>query len=147
MFSRILIATDGSRLSRRAIAEGVALAKATGATVVGFHALVPSPIIYYGDPMPLSPSTIEAFERDAEQVASKCIGEIEKAARKSGVPFKGVQVRATSPAETLIRVAKKERCDCIVMASHGRTGVKRVLLGSETNFVLTHSTIPVLVTR
>ncbi len=147
MFKRILIATDGSRLSRRAITAGVALAKATGAAVVGCHALVPSPIIYYADPMPLPPSTIDAFERDAEQLAARYVGEIETAAAKAGVSFKGVRPRSTSPAETLIRTAKKEKCDLIVMASHGRSGIKRILLGSETNAVLTHSRIPVLVTR
>lgn len=147
MVRRILIATDGSRLSRRAITQGVALAKATGATVVGFHALVPSPIIYYADPMPLPASTIEAFERDAEDLAVKNLKPVEVAAAKAGVPFKGACVRSSSPADALIRTATKEKCDLIVMASHGRSGVKRVLLGSETNTVLTHSRIPVLVTR
>ncbi len=147
MVQRILIATDGSRLSRRAIVHGVALAKAIGATVVGFHAYVPNPIIFYGDPTPLPASTYEAFERDAEMLADKHLKEIEVAATKAGVPFKEARVRSSSPADALIRTAKKEKCDLIVMASHGRSGVKRVLLGSETNTVLTHSHIPVLVTR
>ncbi len=147
MVRRILIATDGSRLSRRAITEGVALAKATRATVVGFHAYVLNPIIFYGDPTPLPASTIEAFERDAENLAVKNLKQVEVAAVKAGVPFKGACVRSSSPADALIRTAKKEKCDLIVMASHGRSGIKRVLLGSETNTVLTHSRIPVLVTR
>jgi nucleotide-binding universal stress UspA family protein len=147
MYQRILIATDGSKLSRSAIAQGVALAKSTGAAVVGFHAIVPSPALYFADPTPMPASTIEAFERDAERLGARYIAAIERACAKAGVPCKSVSVRVSGPAEGLIRTAKKEKCDLIVMASHGRKGIKRLLLGSETNAVLTHSSIPVLVTR
>lgn len=92
-------------------------------------------------------STIEAFERDAEMMGAKYIAAIERACAKAGVPFIGVTTRVSAPAEAIIRMAKKEKCDLIVMASHGRKGIKRLLLGSETNAVLTHSQIPVLVTR
>lgn len=105
MFRRILIATDGSRLSRKAIRHGIALARTLGASVVGHHARPPSPLIYAMEPI------------------------------------------AISPADSIIRTAKREKCDLVVMASHGRHGLTRVLLGSETMGVLTHSGIPVLVTR
>ena len=147
MYQRILIATDGSQLSKNAMTQGIALAKETGATVVGFHAILPSPVLYYADPTPMPASTIEAFERDAEMMGAKYIAAIERACAKAGVPFIGVTTRVSAPAEAIIRMAKKEKCDLIVMASHGRKGIKRLLLGSETNAVLTHSQIPVLVTR
>jgi len=75
------------------------------------------------------------------------LGEIAAAARKAGVRFKGVHWMSFSPAEGVIGAAKKEKCDLIVMASHGRRGISRMLLGSETNKVLVRSRIPVLVTR
>ncbi|MFN0302997.1 MAG: universal stress protein [Burkholderiales bacterium] len=147
MYKRILIATDGSRLSRKAIAQGTALAKALGATVVGFHARQPFPAIYFAEAVMIPPSTERQYEADSVKLSRDRLAEIEAAARKAGVDFKVVQAVDQSPAEAIIRAAKKEKCDLIVMASHGRKGIARILIGSETSLVLTHSTIPVLVTR
>lgn len=147
MYTRILIATDGSRLSRKAIAAGIDLAKTAQASVVGFHCRPPYPAIYYGEPVFVDIVPEGDYDKETEKTARKYLGEIEAAAKKAGVPFKGVHLVNTSAADTIIRTAKKEKCDLIVMASHGRKGIARVLLGSETQSVLVHSHIPVLVTR
>lgn len=148
MYQRILIATDGSRLSRKAIAHGIALAKAVGAAVIGFHARPLPQLAYYGDSaIIIPPSTERLIEKQNVKAAEKHLAAIEAVARKAGVTYKGVHIMNVSPSEAIIRTAKKERCDLIVMASHGRKGVSRLLLGSETNQVLTHSHVPVLVTR
>jgi nucleotide-binding universal stress UspA family protein len=149
MFKRILIATDGSRMSRKAIATGVALAESLGASVVGIHSLPPiSRSHIYGDSIVTLPQEMYAkLDEDAAAVASKRLAQIASAAEKAGVPFKAIQVQNESPAEAILATARKEKCDVIVMASHGRKGISRVLLGSETNTVVTHSPIPVLVVR
>jgi nucleotide-binding universal stress UspA family protein len=147
MASRILIATDGSKLAKSAIAEGVSIAKAFNATVVGFHCRPPYPMVYYGDAVIVRPVPEKEYERETTKTALKHLAPIEAAAQRAGVGFKGVHVAAHSPAEALLKTAKREKCDLIVMASHGRRGLTRMLLGSETNKVLVHSHVPVLVTR
>ena len=147
MYKRILIATDGSRRSRRAVARGVALAKSLGAAVVGFHARLPDPVLYYGEPVALPAATWERLEKESIKAAETHLAQILTAAKKAGVDYRGISISSTSPSEAIIKTAKKEKCDLIVMASHGRKGVSQLLLGSETIKVLTHSRIPVLVTR
>jgi nucleotide-binding universal stress UspA family protein len=147
MYKRILIATDGSRLSRKAIAQGVALARAERALVVGCHIRPPLSVTYHGAPTLVLPRAEHEYEQQTVKAAEKYLGEIAAAAKKAGVRFKGVHRPGFSPAEGIIDVARKERCDLIVMASHGRRGISRALLGSETNKVLVGSRIPVLVTR
>jgi nucleotide-binding universal stress UspA family protein len=148
MYRRILIATDGSPLSRKAIDEGVAFARSVGASVVGFHARAPVMLPYYAEPAIVLPQkTEEMIEKQAIAAAKKYLARIEAIAKKAGVEFKGVDIIDASPADAIIRVAKKEKCELIVMASHGRRGISRLLLGSETNHVLTHARMPVLVVR
>jgi nucleotide-binding universal stress UspA family protein len=148
MYGRILIATDGSRLSRKAIEEGVALARSVGASVVGFHARPPAMLPYYTEPAIVLPQkTEELMEKQGIAAAKKYLARIEAVAKKAGVAFKGVEIVDPSPADSIVRVAKKEKCELIVMASHGRRGISRLLLGSETNHVLTRSRMPVLVVR
>lgn len=147
MYRRILIATDGSRLSRRAIARGVALAKSLDATIVGFHARLPDPVLYYGEPVALPAATWERLEKESVRAAEMRLAQIETAAKKAGVGYLGISLPSTSPSEAIIKTAKRRKCDLIVMASHGREGVSKLLLGSETLKVLTHSHIPVLVMR
>ena len=148
MYRRILIATDGSRLSRKAAEEGIALARSLGASVVGFHARPPMMLPYYGEPAIVLPKkTEEMLEKEGFNAAQKYLAKMEAIAKKAGVEFKGVQVVDYSPADSLVRTAKKEKCELIVMASHGRRGISRLLLGSETNHVLTRSRVPVLVVR
>ena len=147
MFKRILIATDGSPLSHQAVAHGVALAKSLGASVVGFHNRIPFSTIYYGEQLIFPPSTESQYDRETQKLSEKYLGEIEAHTSRAGVDYKGVDSSMPSTSEEIIRVAEKNECDLIIMASHGRKGIARIMLGSEANLVLTHSTIPVLITR
>lgn len=147
MYKNILIPTDGSASSRAAIAAGVKLAKALGARVTGFFAApAATPLVYQGI-MPVRYMTPEEHAALIEKTAAKYLGVIEKAARQAGVECKCIHVTDEYPADAILRVAKKEKCDLIFMASHGRRGIGGVLLGSETQKVLTHSKVPVLVHR
>jgi nucleotide-binding universal stress UspA family protein len=145
MYKRILIPTDGSSLSAMAIEKGIALAKATGAKVVGMTVSVPFHIFAL-DPMMIS-DTKEAYEKDCEELATKYLGAVKTAASSAGVPCDILHVIAEQPYVGIIETAKKQGCDLIFMASHGRKGIAGLLLGSETLKVLTHSKIPVLVCR
>lgn len=147
MYKRIIIATDGSKRSKKAIQHGIALAKAYGASVVGFHCRPPFPMVYYGEPVFVEIVPEKDYERETVKTALRYLGEIEAAANKAGLTYKGVHVADVSPASALVKAAKKQKCDAIVMASHGRKGIARLVLGSETNRVLVESTLPVLVTR
>ena len=147
MTSRILIATDGSKLSRKAVKHGIALARALGASVVACHARPPFPTMYYGEPMAVPESALQEYDADMKRFAAKYLAEVAADAKRAGVDCKGVHQLDTSPADCIMRTAKREKCDLIVMASHGRKGLARALIGSETNRVLTLSKVPVLVVR
>ena len=146
MYRRILIATDGSPLSRKAIEEGVELARSVGASVVGFHARMPV-LLPYKPLISLPQKILNSIEKPGLAASRKYLMAIQSLAQKAGVAFKGIDVVNPYPADAIIRVAKKEKCGLIVMAAHGRRGILRVLLGSETNHVLLHSHITVLVVR
>lgn len=148
MFNRILIATDGSPLSRTTIASGVELARLLGASIVGIHVRSPQALMPYGYGSNIIPSHTESAYREQMGAAAKMfLAEIEVAARKAGVRFEGVDVEDSSPADAILRTAQAQNCDLIVMASHGRRGLSGTLLGSETSKVLTHARQAVLVTR
>jgi len=147
MYKHILLPSDGSRLSRKAVKQGIALAKSLGAKVTGFYANPGIPIEYLWADAPMPQSVYAAENRREQKFAAKVLAEIAEAARRAGVPCDCVCVENRSAADAIMATAKKRRCDLIFMASHGRRGMSAVLLGSETNKVLTHSTIPVLVCR
>jgi nucleotide-binding universal stress UspA family protein len=147
MYKHILIPTDGSALSRKAIDAGVKLAKSLGAKVTGVFAAPPATPLVYGDHLPVAYATPKEHERMIKASAARHLAVIAGAAKKAKVPYAGVSMTSDFPADVILAVAKKEGCDLIVMASHGRRGLKGVLLGSETQKVLTHSKIPVLVCR
>ncbi len=147
MIQHILIPTDGSKLSARAVAQGVDLARATGARVTGlFVAPSPTPLVFEG----LRPVAYMQPEQHAALIAraaARHLAVIERAAVAVGVLFEGLTVEGEYPAQAILEVARKRRCDLIVMASHGRRGVSAVLLGSETQKVLTGARVPVMVCR
>jgi nucleotide-binding universal stress UspA family protein len=145
MYKKILMPTDGSPLSASAITQGVALAKAMGATVMGMTVSVPFHTFAL-DPMMVS-DTKEMYKKHCEEQAAKYLGVIKTAASAAGVPCEVADVAAEHPYEAIIDTAKTAGCDAIVMASHGRRGASALVLGSETVKVLTHSKIPVLVCR
>lgn len=147
MYKNILVPTDGSPLSRAAAAKAVKLAKMAGARITAFFAApAATPLIYKGL-LPVSFTTTSAHAKLAEQAAMQHLGYIEKLARAADVKVKSVHVTDEYPASAILAMAKKEKCDLIYIASHGRSGFKNSLLGSETQKVLAQSTIPVLVHR
>lgn len=147
MYRRILLPTDGSTLSDRAVREGVKLAKSIGAQIVGFHAVPPYPAGYFGEPMPVAPLPPEIYDRNAEKTAERFLARIERAAHAAGVPCRTTWTTDDRPAQAIVAAAKSNRCDMIFMGAHGRTGIARLLLGSQTWKVLSMSKIPVLVYR
>jgi nucleotide-binding universal stress UspA family protein len=145
MYKHILIPTDGSPQSRKAIAGAVALAKAVGAKVTGVFAAPPATPIVYRNSLPVGFATMADHKRIIEESAARYLGVIEQAAKKAGVPCEVITATSDYPADTILSTAKKKKCDLIVMATHGRRGISGVLLGSETQRVVTHAEIPVLV--
>lgn len=145
MFKRILLPTDGSDASEDAITECMQLAKETGAQVIGFHSIPEFHIFTYQTEM--LEDTREQYRKDSEAHAHKLLAAIEAMARDAGVACQTFYTSSDHPYEAIINAAKEHDCDLIAMASHGRKGVRGVLVGSETQKVLTHSQIPVLVFR
>lgn len=147
MYKNILISTDGSSASRGAIEAGVKLAKALGARVTGLVAAPPATPIMFRNRLPSGYDTPRHNEVLIERAAAAHLAVIEKAAKAAGVRCSCLVVKSDFPADTILQTAKKAKCDLIVMASHGRRGLRGLLLGSETQKVLAASTIPVLVHR
>jgi nucleotide-binding universal stress UspA family protein len=145
MYKHILIPTDGSELSEKAIEQGVKFAKSSNAQVTGltvsatFHTFSTDPVMVT--------DTAEQYKNHCEARAEKYLGAVRDAAKAAGVSCDGVHVVNDHPWEAIIDTAKKKGCDLIFMASHGRKGVAALVLGSETLKVLTHSKIPTLVYR
>jgi nucleotide-binding universal stress UspA family protein len=147
MFTRILVPTDGGPLSRKATRAAAKLAKSMQAKVTSIHVTSPFHIVAYDFYVP--PDLLSAGDYDATvaKSATKVLAQAEKVCKAVGVPWEGMHVSDDVPSEAIIAAAKRKRCDLILMASHGRRGVAAMVLGSETNKVLTHSKIPVLVYR
>lgn len=147
MYKHILIPTDGSTLSAHAAQHAVVIAKASGARVTGlFVAPAPTPLLFKGL-LPVRHLQPEQHAALTAKAAQRFLGVVEQAARKAGVRYEGVTVEGEFPAEAILETAAKRKCDMIVMASHGRRGISGVLLGSETQKVLTQAKVPVLVCR
>ena len=147
MYKHILVPTDGSNLSARAIHEAVAFARSNGARISGFYAAPQYSVQVYGDFIPPDFITPQEFARQSKRTAEKYLGAIQKSAKAAGVRCKTGYVSSDTPWQAIIKAARANKCDLIFMASHGRRGLAGLLLGSETTKVLTHSKIPVLVHR
>jgi len=147
MYDRILVATDGSPLSKKAVTSAVALAALCGAELVAMKVVPRYPVSYFEGGMSIAPSDVARIEKQWNDDGQAVAQAVVDAAKKKGVKARPVTVRSDLVAESIISAAKKHKCDLIVMASHGRKGIKRLLLGSETQHVLTHSSVPVLVLR
>ncbi len=145
MFRHILLPTDGSELSASTLKKAVQFAKSLGARVTGLCVI--QDIHYAGCEADIG----QEFQRQAEAAVNKKVEEnllaIEQAAREAGVPCETEKIKSLQVVEAIVNTAGKKGCDLIIMASHGRKGVGALLLGSETQKVLTHSKIPVLVYR
>ena len=148
MFKHLLIPTDGSELSEAAIQAGVQFAKSINAKVTGFHAMPKLHMPVYGpDGIIEKRQDFEDFEKDSKARADRFLAVIARAAKAADVPCETALETSDQPYEAIIATAKEKGCDLILMASNGRRGVQAFLLGSETQKVLTHSKIPVLVFR
>ena len=147
MIKHILIPTDGSKLSARAAAAGVELARALGARItVLFAAPAPTPLVYE-KLIPVGYMPPDEHEAMIERAAERYLGAVAKQAEAAGVSCDTVHVTSDFPAETILETARKRKCDLVFMASHGRRGLQALILGSETQKVLAHAKIPVLVYR
>ena len=145
MYTHILIPTDGSDLSWKAVREGIALAKALNARVTALT--VSPPFRAFAVDALMVTDTPEQYRKDCEAMAERYLGVATEAAKLAGVSCEAAHVVSDHPYQAIIETAKSKGCDLIFMASHGRKGVSALLLGSETTKVLTHSKIPVLVCR
>jgi nucleotide-binding universal stress UspA family protein len=149
MYKHILLPTDGSDLSERAIASGIKFAKSINARVTGFFASPdPGTDYFIQDWRSHDPKrSPRELEEAGQKLAQKVLSKVQQQARSAGVECECVSVVSDSPHEAIIAAATEKGCDLIFMASHGRRGFSGVLLGSETIKVLTYCKIPVLVYR
>jgi len=153
MFKHILVPTDGSGLSVRAVEAAIDLARCTGARLTAFHAMPQYMPVYYGEAALMAPAGVEtvfsqeSFEKQTQQQADAALGAVSRLAKAAGVAVDLVADRHDGPADAVLKKVMELGCDVIVMASHGRRGLSGLLLGSETVKVLTHCKTPVLVVR
>jgi nucleotide-binding universal stress UspA family protein len=145
MFKRILVTTDGSALSKKAVASAISLAAQHDADLVALTVVPRYPTNYFAGAMAFSHEDVAHIEKQWAGKAQELLDAIGTRAKAAGVRIKTVS--SDLVADAVIAAAKKHKSDLIVMASHGRKGIKRLLLGSETQHVLTRSALPVLVLR
>ena len=144
MYSRILVPTDGSDITRKAVEAAIALARRLDAQLFAVSVKEPFPYSAISEVQPIAP---QEFYEAQEKVASARVTAVVEAARAQQVACSGYTVESLHPWEAILDHAKSRKCDLIVMASHGRRGVAALLLGSETQRVLLHSPVPVLVVK
>lgn len=146
MFKNILIPTDGSELSRRAVRMALELAKLHGARITGIH-VIPDYHLLIAYEGAFDPVTEERIEEEARTRAEGYLAFVRENAESAGVPCETVCETSDHPYDAILKTADARGCDLILMTSHGRKGLAAVLLGSETRKVLTHAKIPVLIVR
>jgi nucleotide-binding universal stress UspA family protein len=145
MYKHILIATDGSVLAGKAVAAGFALARGLESQVTAVTVTEPWTAVVPGEAMIVFP--VQDYEKTVNENAARILAGVSVLARKADIRCAAVHAKDQYPADGILDTAKKNRCDLIVMASHGRRGLGRLLLGSQAVNVLTHSSLPVLICR
>jgi nucleotide-binding universal stress UspA family protein len=148
MYRHILIPTDGSPLAEKGVHEGIALAKQLGARITAL--IVDAPFNVHDMPQTRVAHLSEAYEqlaKQGKQEARNALDRVAEAAKAGGVSCETVEVEHDRPSAAIVEIAKSRGCDLIVIASHGRSGLPGLLLGSVTNKVLNQAGIPVLVCR
>ncbi len=144
MYKRILVPTDGSDISTKAVRTACEMAKLTGGMLFLISVKEPFPYSAISEMQPVPP---QEFYDAQDRLATGWVSAAQDIVTAAGLTCKGMTVEAVHPWEAIIDQAKSADCDLIVMASHGRRGLSALLLGSETTRVLTHSPLPVLVVR
>jgi nucleotide-binding universal stress UspA family protein len=148
MYTHILLPTDGSKLSAKAIKQGIQFAKSIGAKISVIHVVHEyRAMMDEGFVAPAAATFKKRFEEESLKRSKVVLDGVKADAQAAGLACECVSVISDLPYDAIIKQAKKSKCDLIMMASHGRKGLSSILLGSETAKVLTHSTIPVLVVR
>lgn len=147
MYKHLLLPTDGSALAVETVHAGIRFARAIGARVTGFYAAPPATPLEYRGLLPVGYQDPAKRARIIERAAAQHLAVIEKAARAAGVKCRVEHVTDDYPAAAIVAAAKRNKCDLIFMASHGRHGFRPSMLGSQTQKVLAQSKIPVLVDR
>lgn len=147
MFRNILVPTDGSALSRKAIKRAMKLAEGRKARVSGLYVAPPWRPIADGDGWIAGSVSPQQHAANIKKAADRYLAVVKKAAAAAGVTCSCAYVSGEFPYLEIVKAAHRNRCDLILMASHGRRGISRLLLGSETSKVLAHSSVPVLVCR
>jgi hypothetical protein len=147
MYKRILVATDGSALSKKAVVDAIGLAATCGAELIALKVVPRYPMAYFEGSIPMNAKDVARIETQWANDAQAAVDLVKKMAEAKGVKAKAVVSRSDIVSDAIIAAAKKQKADLVVMASHGRKGIKRLLLGSETQQVLTHCHVPVLVLR
>jgi len=145
MFQHILIATDGSELAHKAVVQGFELAKAVGARLTAVTVTEPWTAVVPGEMGMAFP--VDDYEKGAAENARAILTAVQQEADAAGVGCDTVHMAGQYPADGIIATAKEKGCDLIVMASHGRRGLSRLLIGSQANQVVVHSEVPVLIVR
>ncbi len=150
MFKHILLPTDGSKLSDKAVKQAIRMAKSLGAKLTAIH-VTPDYEKYvserYSVPAHMAAPVKRKYQEEAAAVSNEILDQVCAVGTAAGVECARISVVGESPYEAIIKQATKSGCDLIMMASHGRKGLQSMLLGSETQKVLVHSKIPVLVCR
>jgi len=144
MYRSILIPTDGTDITAKAVATGIALARALGAQLSTLTVKEPFPYSAISEMQPIPP---QEFYDAQERIALARVNDVVARAEREGLACQAFTVEASHPWEAIVDHAKTQGCDLIVMASHGRRGVSALLLGSETTRVLVHCDVPVLVVK
>ncbi len=145
MFKSVLIATDGSELSKKAIATGIGLAKALGAKVTGVTVTPSWASIAPGEAAIGFP--IDEYIRAMQENAKAILKDVAEASKEAGIECTLIHKPDQLAADGILSAAESMKCDLIVMSSHGRRGLQRLFLGSQAQEVLTRSSIPVLICR
>jgi len=147
MFKHILVPTDGSNLSHTAAQNAVEIAKATGAHITAFHVAPAYKFDLHDDHVPHGYMLPVDYEEQMARAAQHHLDDVKKLALGAGVECDGQYALSDYPAAAIVRAVEKYGCDAIVMGSHGRTGINKLILGSETQKVLVSTKVPVVVTH
>jgi len=147
MFKRILIPTDGSKVADKAVKAGIRFAKEIGARAVGYYAIEPVQAYYYSEGAMVDGRLIAEFDRQSKAAGEKALAAMAKLARAGRVRFDSLCNKPRTAYDGIIAAARRKKCDVIFMASHGRSGLAKLVMGSVTQKVLAQSKIPVVVYR